>query len=62
MVTLEQLFPGDSELSHLMRELDWSTTDLGAPEGSKAIYVARILCESHVLCAASLTNFRCGAT
>jgi hypothetical protein len=32
MVALEQLFPGDSELSQFMRELDWSKTDLGAPE------------------------------
>jgi signal transduction histidine kinase len=29
---LTLLFPGDSELSRLMRDLDWSTTDMGVPE------------------------------
>jgi signal transduction histidine kinase len=29
---LTLLFPGDSELSGLMRDLDWSTTDMGVPE------------------------------
>jgi signal transduction histidine kinase len=29
---LTLLFPGDTELSRLMRGLDWSTTDLGAPD------------------------------
>jgi hypothetical protein len=28
----EILFPGDSELARLMRELDWSATDLGPPD------------------------------
>jgi PAS domain S-box-containing protein len=31
VVARDQLFPGDSELSRLMRELDWSKTDLGDP-------------------------------
>jgi signal transduction histidine kinase len=29
---LTLLFPGDSELSRLMRDLDWSTTDMGVPD------------------------------
>jgi PAS domain-containing protein len=29
---LTLLFPGDTELPRLMRGLDWSTTDVGAPE------------------------------
>lgn len=29
---LTLLFPGNGELSRLMRDLDWSTTDLGVPE------------------------------
>src|SRR5262249_43753539 len=29
---LTLLFPGNNELSRLMRGLDWSTTDLGVPE------------------------------
>jgi len=28
----DRLFPGDSELARLMRDLDWSTTDLGLPD------------------------------
>ena len=30
--TLEQMFPGDSELARLMRAFDWSKSDIGPPE------------------------------
>ena len=40
-----QIFPGDSELAGLMRALDWSKTDLGAPERWPAnLRVAVSLC------------------
>jgi hypothetical protein len=31
-LSLERIFPGDSELASLMRELDWRNTGLGFPE------------------------------
>ncbi|MGN6107880.1 MAG: sensor histidine kinase, partial [Kofleriaceae bacterium] len=30
---LMRIFPGTSELAHLMREIDWAQTDLGSPAG-----------------------------
>ncbi|MFL9458983.1 ATP-binding protein [Tolypothrix bouteillei VB521301_2] len=42
---LERFFPGNSELAHLMRDLDWSKTDLGHPENwSENLRVAVSLC------------------
>src|SRR6185436_16830254 len=32
MTDTGDLFPGDGELAHRLRELDWSTTELGPPE------------------------------
>src|SRR6516165_12551617 len=31
-ITLESIFPGNSEMARLMRAFDWSTSEVGVPE------------------------------